>query len=103
MKIQTNKWSRSRVAIGLAVHFAVWWVFLTWLWMRGWKMHGGGAFPLSLVWQIVTAPVSVGMFYLTPRTFWSWGVAGILVSIALLCTVVAAVTKRRRWLVLLAH
>jgi hypothetical protein len=46
---------------------------------------------------------ALGLFYLTPRTFWIWGVYGMLVSVVLFGTVLVAAVKRRRWLVLLAH
>ncbi len=91
--------STSRVLIRLLIHFAGWWAFWGWLWTRDYL-------TFSRLMDVLAAPVTLGVFYLRNGD-WQWskwlGVAGVLVSLALVVAAVLALRYKRCWAVWSAH
>ncbi len=85
--------STSRILIRLLIHFAGWWAFWGWLWTRDYL-------TFSRLVDVLAAPVTLGFFYVRYGD-WQWskwlGVAGVLVSLALIVAVGLALRYKRRW------
>jgi hypothetical protein len=75
----------------------LWWAVSIWLWTHfDWKLW-------TTMVAIPAARTYLGVFYLLSHSFWAWGAAKLLVSLALIGTTILSIRKRQRWVVLLTH
>ena len=82
------------ILIGLSIHYALWWAALVVGFWADFGLKDLAATPIGpFYWGIVS--VSDGS--------WRLGAAGILMSLALVGTILFSVRKRRCWIVLLTH
>ncbi len=98
---------RKTILLGLSLHFALWWTWLSVSDMRGSSWGSTWQHRLEIGWSAVTdqviSPFTFGPTFMTRLEFLGWAALRVSITIALLTMAYFAVTRQRRRTVVLAH
>lgn len=107
MKSAPKKWDKKPILIGLSVHCAFWWTWLSVTEMReiNWGSHWQGWLEIgwSTVIGWVVLPFTFGHTFLPRVEFYWWAALRVLITFALIAMTCFAVRTHRRRDVVLAH